>query len=162
MHWHHWWYSQYHKMSKPVPIVSHDVWSCFTSFQLSWPKECNDSIDDAIGITWCWYWCWWHQMAKSPFASRLDYIDLRNAILPLAALLAYDQTSHTALNIDHLGLRNAMMPLMIPSTSHVADTSVWNYMTPTPMPMTSCDSNADVNGITWKKLVFHHISIVVI
>ena len=39
--------------------------SCCTSLQLSWPYECSDAIDNAIGITWwqCWYE-WYHMMKE--------------------------------------------------------------------------------------------------
>ena len=47
-----------------TPLETHDAYasvdgiawpkrSCCTLFQLSWPKELNGGIDDAIGVTSC-------------------------------------------------------------------------------------------------------------
>ena len=40
-----------------------------TSFKLFLPKECDGTIDDAVGIVWHWCQCQWHQMAKRPFCT---------------------------------------------------------------------------------------------
>ena len=31
--------------------------SWYTSFQLSWPKKCNGTIDATVAIMWCWSQC---------------------------------------------------------------------------------------------------------
>ena len=38
----------------PASMVSHDQKLCCTLFQLTCPNDYNATIDNAIGITWCW------------------------------------------------------------------------------------------------------------
>ena len=40
--------------------------ACYISFQLSWTNKCNDVIDDAISVMWCWHW---YNGQKSHWAS---------------------------------------------------------------------------------------------
>ena len=57
MQWCHWWCCQHHLTLMPAPMVLHDKNSCCTTYQFSWSKECNGSIDYAMGITWCQCQC---------------------------------------------------------------------------------------------------------
>ena len=59
-YWSHWQYLTWVSM----PVVSHDKKVMCTSFQLSWPTECNGAIIDAFIVTWYWCQCQWHHMTK--------------------------------------------------------------------------------------------------
>ena len=81
-------------------------------------------------------------MASHDKKNYFNYLDLRNAIVPLAMQLVSDDTdagasgvtlteSYVALHFVYFYLRNAVVPLMIPPTSH--------------------DTDAGANGISWPK-----------
>ena len=79
-----------------MPSASHDadvnangiIWakrSCCTSFQLSWPKECNHTIDNAISIMWQWH-PMTHIMSKWHNVTTLHLISiiLTSILVPIA------------------------------------------------------------------------------
>ena len=97
-------------MSVPVPIMSHDQNSCCTSFQTSWPNECNCPFDNTIITWWCWcqfQWCHMTKMSCCP-EFQSSYLDLTNVVVPLMMPLvscekvSHDQNSHLAPYFDHL------------------------------------------------------------
>ena len=68
---------QWHQLTPtPMPVVSMMVPLLMslashgkekpycTSFQMSWPEECNGDIDDVVGMMWHWCQCWWHQITN--------------------------------------------------------------------------------------------------
>ena len=108
--------------------------SCYTSFHLSWSKECNGATDDAISIMWCQFQ--WHHMTNSHVAPHFKCLDLRNIMLLLVMqLMSHDTDDGTIgviwpkkvmlhLNFDNLDLRNAILWLMMLSAAHDSDTSI--------------------------------------
>ena len=98
--------------------------SCCTSFWLSWPKECNSTIDNSIGIMWCWVCCQW----ITYFQHWCQWCQL---MLMLVSMASHDQRCHVAPHFDCLNPRNTVVTLMMLSTTH--------------------DTNDSGNGITWTK-----------
>ena len=99
--------------------------SCCTLFQLSWPKECNGAIDNAVtiydanaGATWWWCRQQWSHMTKKSFEPHFDHLNIRNAIAPLMTLSAsyypdangksQDQESLVTIHFDCHYIRNAV------------------------------------------------------
>ena len=82
MWWCHWW-CHWHNVTL-ILVSSHDQESCCTSFWISWPK----------------WWCNQHHV-----------------MLSLVPLGSNDPKSHVAPHLDFLDLRNAMVPLMMLSAS---------------------------------------------
>ena len=117
--------------------------SGYTSFQLSWPKKCNGTTDNTVGITWDQHQCQW-----TTVMSHLILIILTqgeqcyhwwhhwyHVALMQTQMTSYDQKSHVTPHFSCLNLRNAMVLLM--------------------MLLASCDTDACVNGI---KLPKHHVA----
>ena len=112
-HWCHY----HHMVPTLVPVVWQDVdgstngikWSrnhVEHHFQSSLPKESYCTIDKTLRITWCQ--CQWHHRArKKQCCTSFQYLDQRNAVLPLVMQLAsYDvsagATDHVTSQFNHL------------------------------------------------------------
>ena len=102
-------------MMMQVPILSHGQESCYTSFQLPWPKECDGAIDNIVFIIW--YHHWWQWM-KSHNACHFDHLDLKNAMVPLMMPFAWHVSGVTwskkssSISFCYLDLTNGMVQLM--------------------------------------------------
>ena len=126
-------------MPVPMPMVSQDLKKpCCTSFQLCWPGEWSSAIDDAIRTTW--HWCQWCQWPERSCFIHFNYLDVRNAVVPLTMPLASWDIDDSANSITlpkkscctsfyHLHLISGVVPFIVPLGSY--------------------DENTGTNGITW-------------
>ena len=145
MEWYHWWCHWYRVMLMLVPIVSHDQKSCYTSFQLFWPKKWMVPLTVLFYIRWQWFQ--WHQMTKEVITPHFDYHDLGNAVVPLMPSASCDADtgtnnitwprSHVAPYLNCLDLEKAMMTLM--------------------MLLALCGTVSDPSGIMWHQHQWHHV-----
>ena len=72
--------------------------SCYTSFQLSLPKECNGTIDDTVSVLWGWSMVSHNQ--ESHVVPPFDSCDLRNTMVPLMTMLVSCNTNTGANGIS--------------------------------------------------------------
>ena len=106
--------------------------SC-TSFLSSWPKECNGTINDAIGIMW-YTSARGITSPKMHVAHHFNCLDIRNVMVPLTIPSASCDPGADAYGVTwpkkscctsfwfsclvSLDLRNAFVPLMMSLVSH--------------------------------------------
>ena len=155
---------------------------------MTWPKKlCSSSFDHQV--EWCHWWQCWHDVTlipasmtlhdqKSYVASHFNYLDWRNALVPLMMPLALHDAdasgitwpkSHVTSSFDHLDLTNRMMQLMSLLASCDTDTSImalhdWkssthcfnhldimNTMVLFTIALASSDVDASANSVKWLK-----------
>ena len=148
----------------------------YTSFKLSWLKECSGAIDCVLGTTWCWHWCQWHQMIKKVIL-HLSLIVLtweiqwfhwwsyhQHVVLTLVLMAYHDQWSPVAPHFSFLDLRNAVVALiccwhcavLLPVVWHdqkrqVAFITMMSFM----IMLTPC--NTDPSYILWHQHQWYHM-----
>ena len=126
--------------------------SCCTLFESSWPNECIHAIDNTIGITCYWCQSQQYQMTETVLLCLVSIIlTLKtkwchwqchqcHIMLALVPTASHDQKSHDTPCFNCVYPMNKMVQLMMHLTSH--------------------DSNAGTNDMTWLKTVisppFHH------
>ena len=124
--------------------------SCYSSFCLSWFKECKGSTDNTISTMCCWCQCQWHHMTKKSAAAHFSCLHLRNTLVILLMPSACDtDTSSTGIT----------WPIYISFQSSLPKKCNGNIL----LLMASCDPNTGANGITWTKSHvaphFHHLEL---
>ena len=99
--------------------------SCYTLFQVCWPKKSIGAIDNTVGIIWHYLQCKGCHMTKEVmFALDFNHLDLRNVMVPWMTPSASHDTDANTTGITwpkkscctsfHLSnLRNAVVPLMM-------------------------------------------------
>ena len=143
---------------------------CYTSFQLSWHKECNGVADNTVII-------WYDTSAsgvngqKCDFPPHFNCLDLENAmVLYLIQLAWYDAKKVPVLHLIVIILNKEvqlwywwghwhhMMLILMAShdpKSHIASPfdhlDVTNGMVPLMTLLESCNTDISMNGITWSK-----------
>ena len=109
--------------------------SCCTSFQLSCAKECDAAINDAAGITWCWWQCQWCYMTIFNYHDQ-DQMQCyhpwclwHQMMMMLAQWHQHTQKSYVPPDFNNRNLTNVMLPLITLLASY--------------------DTTIITNGITW-------------
>ena len=144
-----------------------------TSFQGSWPKECNGTTDDTQHhgmttpfqmaswhhdtITWHQHWCQWHH------------------VMPML-MVSHHQDGHVTPHFSYLDIMNAVVAYFMPFLLCLANICVSNIrwwksyialhleyfdlmyeIVPFTLLLALCDTNTGASDMTWPKKVLLHL-----